>query len=129
MYYALGKGFYYQLSIKENKNLDALEESDDEDEFEDIRPEKYVHLNRIYNMLCVYNRKFARWQPLKIEENKQITKHKINNPRGDNFWEDLRVNFKKISGIVSPKMQGTCPGPFPGESLGYRRGACGHKAA
>ena len=63
--------------IKENKNLDALEESDDEDEFEDIRPEKYVHLNRIHNMLCVYNRKFARWQPLKIKENKQITKHKI----------------------------------------------------
>ena len=51
------------------------EESDDEDEFEDIRPEKYVHLNRIYNMKCVYNRKFDRWQPLKIEKDKQIVKH------------------------------------------------------
>ena len=63
--------------IKENRNLDALEESDDEDEFEDIRPEKYVHLNRIYNMKCVYNRKFDRWQPFKIEEEKQITKREI----------------------------------------------------
>ena len=61
--------------IKENRNLDALEESDDEDEFEDIRPEKYVYLNRMYNMLCVYNRKFDRWQPLKIEKDKQIVKH------------------------------------------------------
>ena len=64
-------------NIKENENLDALEESDDEDEFEDISPAKYVHLNRSHNMLCVYNRKFARWQPLKIEEHQQITKHKI----------------------------------------------------
>jgi hypothetical protein len=63
--------------IKENRNLDALEESDDEDDFEDISPEKYVYLNRIHNMLCVYNRKFNRWQPLKIEENKQITKREI----------------------------------------------------
>jgi len=63
--------------IKENRNLDALEESDDEDEFEDIRPEKYVHLNRIHNMLCVYNRKFDRWQPLKIEKDKQIAKREI----------------------------------------------------
>jgi len=63
--------------IKENRNLDALEESDEEDEFEDIRPEKYVHLNRIHNMLCVYNRKFNRWQPLKTETKKQITKHEI----------------------------------------------------
>ena len=34
--------------IKENRNLDALEESDDEDEFEDISPSKYVYLEKKY---------------------------------------------------------------------------------
>ena len=35
--------------IKENKYLDALEESDDEDEFENINEDKYVFLNIKYN--------------------------------------------------------------------------------
>ena len=37
--------------IKENKNLDALEESDDEDEFENINEDKFVFLNKKY-MCC-----------------------------------------------------------------------------
>ena len=63
--------------IKENNNLDALEESDDEEEFQDINPGKYAHFDRSYNMLCVYNKKFSRWQPLKISKTEEITKRKI----------------------------------------------------
>ena len=63
--------------IKENNNLDALEESDDEEEFENIQPGKYAHLDRVYNMLCVYNKKFKRWKPTKIDEKSKITKYKI----------------------------------------------------
>ena len=51
-------------NIKENANLDALEESDDEDEFENMSPDKYVDLNKSYKMKCLYNLKFKKWVPL-----------------------------------------------------------------
>jgi hypothetical protein len=53
-------------NIKENQNLDALEESDDEEEFENDRTDKFVYLDRTFNMKCEYNIKFKRWQPIKI---------------------------------------------------------------
>jgi hypothetical protein len=52
-------------NIKENKNLDALEESDDEEEFENEREDRFVYLDKTFKMLCVYNYKFKKWTPLK----------------------------------------------------------------
>jgi hypothetical protein len=52
--------------IKENVNLDALEESDDEEEFEDEKDDKFVHLDKEYKMICEYNYKFKKWVPIKI---------------------------------------------------------------
>jgi hypothetical protein len=52
--------------IKENDRLDALEESDDEEEFENSDPFKFVHLNKSVNMVCEYNRKFKKWVPVKV---------------------------------------------------------------
>jgi hypothetical protein len=46
-------------NIKENRNLDALEESDDEDE-----PDNYVlDANKCVRMTCIFNHRFKRWQP------------------------------------------------------------------
>ena len=53
-------------SIKENENLDALEESDDEEEFEDGRLDKFVHLDRKICMVCVYNHVYKKWVPVRI---------------------------------------------------------------
>lgn len=53
-------------NIKENRNLDLLEESDNEDEFEDDNIDKYVFLNKECNMECIYNDKFKRWAPIKV---------------------------------------------------------------
>jgi hypothetical protein len=53
-------------SIKENANLDLLEESDDEDEFENTSPSKYVDLNKSANMKCVYDEKFMKWMPIQL---------------------------------------------------------------
>jgi len=58
-------------NIKENNNLDALEESDDEDEFEDDKIDKFVFLDEIYNMICVYNNKFKKWIPIKVVDSKE----------------------------------------------------------
>lgn len=54
--------------IRENSNLDYIEESDDEEDFETIAVDKYVDLNKVYNILCSFNTKFKRWVPLRIAE-------------------------------------------------------------
>jgi len=53
-------------NIKENTNLDALEESDDEDEFEDERDDRFVFLDKSYKMVCAYNHKFKKWVPMRL---------------------------------------------------------------
>jgi len=50
-------------NIKENANLDLLEESDDEEEYENNNEDKFVDLTKSYNMRCIYNRKFKKWEP------------------------------------------------------------------
>ena len=50
--------------IKENKSLDALEESDDEDEFENTNIDKFVDLSKKIKMKCVFNHKFKKWTPI-----------------------------------------------------------------
>lgn len=49
--------------IRENDNLDYIEESDDED-FEDTSYDKYVYLDKIQRMMCKYNSKFKKWAPI-----------------------------------------------------------------
>jgi hypothetical protein len=56
--------------IKENTNLDALEESDDEEEFEDEEMSKFVHLDKSYKMICQFNHKFKKWIPIKLANEK-----------------------------------------------------------
>ena len=53
-------------NIKENQNLDALEESDDEVEFENENEDKYVFLDRSFKMNCQYNHKFKKWVPVSL---------------------------------------------------------------
>jgi hypothetical protein len=54
--------------IKENDNLDALEESDDEEEFENEKDDRFVHLDKEYKMICLYNYKFKKWYPVKLAD-------------------------------------------------------------
>ena len=53
-------------NIKENEQLDAIEESDDEDDFEDTTPHKHVFLQREYYMECTYHKKFRKWIPVRV---------------------------------------------------------------
>jgi len=54
--------------IKENVNLDAIEESDDEDEFEDVAEDRYVDLTKEVWMEFVFLPKFKKWSPVKIAD-------------------------------------------------------------
>lgn len=55
-------------NIKENESLDYIEESDDEDDFENPNIDKYVDLNKKVNMECQFNYKFKKWVPIRIVE-------------------------------------------------------------
>jgi len=65
-------------NIKENRNLDALEESDDEDEFENDRSDKYVYLDRSFKINCKFNYKFKKWMPISMaSDNAEIISHNL----------------------------------------------------
>ena len=52
--------------IKENNNIDLLEESDSEEEFENPSVLKYMNNDNIggKQMICEYNNKFDKWTPI-----------------------------------------------------------------
>jgi hypothetical protein len=52
-------------NIKENENLDLLEESDDEDEFQNENVDRFVDMNKSLLMICKFNHKFKKWYPVK----------------------------------------------------------------
>jgi hypothetical protein len=54
--------------IRENENLDYIEESDDEDDFENIAADKYVDLQKMIPMEFVFHRKFKKWVPVRVVE-------------------------------------------------------------
>jgi hypothetical protein len=69
-------------NIKENENLDLLEESDDEEEFQNDKEDRFVHLDTSYNMICNFNYKFKKWYPvslapvnLKIIQQNELSKY------------------------------------------------------
>jgi hypothetical protein len=54
--------------IKENANLDFIEESDDEEEFEDVAEDRYVDLEKEVLMEFTFLPKFKKWMPVKIAD-------------------------------------------------------------
>ena len=61
--------------IKENACLDAIEESDDEEDFENTEVDKYVDLEKQLNMECMFHSKFKKWVPKKVVDGKQKVVH------------------------------------------------------
>jgi hypothetical protein len=81
--------------IKENINLDSLEESDDEDEFEDDKIDKYVDLTKTCNIVCTFNTKFKKWMPLRIShDNRGVVDTKTLKQKPSTFSFD---SFKVFS--------------------------------
>jgi len=53
-------------NIRENRNLDWIEESDDEEDFENTKEDKYVDTHKKLCMECVFHPKFKKWIPMKV---------------------------------------------------------------
>uniref|UniRef100_A0A6C0JAW5 mRNA capping enzyme adenylation domain-containing protein n=1 Tax=viral metagenome TaxID=1070528 RepID=A0A6C0JAW5_9ZZZZ len=64
-------------TIKENKNLDLLEESDDDEEFENTSLDKFVNLEKEIKMKCVFIKKFDSWCPIEISTDKISPRREI----------------------------------------------------
>ena len=77
-------------NIKENDNLDALEESDDEEEFENENIDKFVHLDKSYKMECQYNHKFKKWVPIKLADETNAIVNSIDLKNTYKFYEQNR---------------------------------------
>ena len=59
--------------IKENTNLDYIEESEDEEEFQDTSEDKFVDIQKVLLMECVFNIKFKKWVPIRVvNENTRV---------------------------------------------------------
>ena len=63
-------------NIKENSNLDLLEESDDEEEFQNVAIDKFVNLDKQIKMRCVYIDKFKAWKPVEVMDDNAILTNK-----------------------------------------------------
>jgi len=66
-------------NIRENSNLDYIEESDDEEDFENTREDKYVDLQKELLMECTFQPKFKRWIPVRVvnKDTKVVPIHKL----------------------------------------------------
>jgi hypothetical protein len=56
--------------IRENKNLDFIEESDDEEDFQDQSEDKYVDLEKKLVMECTFHKKFKKWVPMRVVDSR-----------------------------------------------------------
>ena len=63
--------------IKENRNLDLLEESDDEEEFENTNLDKFVNLDKRVIMKCLFINKFDSWKPINISNHEISPRREI----------------------------------------------------
>ena len=62
-------------NIRENKNLDYIEESDDEDDFENVAEDRYVDVNKTLLIECIFSPKFKKWIPKRVMPNGSMVVH------------------------------------------------------
>ena len=60
-------------NIKENANLDCIEESDDEEEFQNMAEDRFVDIQKVLFMECLFHTKFKKWVPVRVvDDNTKI---------------------------------------------------------
>jgi len=83
-------------NIKENINLDYLEESDDDDEFENTNDDKFLIEGKELRMTCYYNYRFKKWVPSKIvKTGKLCNLYELREMEKNNFGQS--TNNQKYS--------------------------------
>jgi hypothetical protein len=83
-------------NIKENDNLDLLEESDDEEEFQNESLERFVDINKSHLMICKFNHKFKKWYPVKDFSNQNpliVEKKDLGDCEKNNYTQYHNKNY------------------------------------
>ena len=90
--------------IRENSNLDLAEESEDDEEFENADANKYVNLEAVVPMECVFNAKHRKWMPVKLAGKHERVIH-IDKLIADNSTShvDKMNRHKKTSTYIPPR--------------------------
>lgn len=63
--------------IIENDDLDKLEESEDEEDFENVELDKFIYSDKKLIMKCAFVQKFNLWKPIEVCEHKISSKKDI----------------------------------------------------
>ena len=56
----------YFRNIRENNNIDYIEESEDDEDFENFSDDKYIYKNKRLKCKCIYQHVFKAWKPIEI---------------------------------------------------------------
>ena len=62
-------------NIRENRNIDYIEESDDEYDFENTQLDKYVSMGKMIPMECCFHKRFKKWVPLHVAPHSHLVIH------------------------------------------------------
>ena len=81
-------------NVKENTNLDLLEESDDEEEFENVDPGRYIQLKDGLTMQMQFIPRFNGWCPCEVVSQP---------PTAINEIERLQSMFKDVRRTPRPR--------------------------
>ena len=71
------EGKYHCKFCEHQAFLDLIEESDEEEDFENVNPDKNIYLEKKYNFKCVYNKKYKLWIPVELSNDKISSKKDI----------------------------------------------------
>ena len=109
-------------SIPESECLDIIEESDDEEDFKDLREDKYVDLQKKMLVKCGFNRKFKKWIPIEPLETNIYNQSLV--PTIDKF---IHRQHKKSRENIYPKIYDSSKRQyqsreFPSERLQFQNG-------
>jgi hypothetical protein len=99
-------------NIKENDNLDLLEESDDEEEFQNENIDRFVDVNKSHLMICKFNHKFKKWYPVKDFSNQNpliVEKKDLGDCEKNNYGQYHNKNYNNTNTNFQNKKYNTAP--------------------
>jgi len=107
-------------NIKENDNLDLLEESDDEEEFQNENIDRFVDMNKSHLMICKFNHKFKKWYPVKDFSNQNpliVDKKELDDCEKNNYSQyhnnkNCNKNYNNNYNTASRQYQNQNKRPF-----------------
>ena len=63
--------------MKENARLDAIEESDDEEDFNDVSENKYTDLDKVVRVRCKFSHRLKKWVPVDEHASPVVAFHRL----------------------------------------------------